>query len=94
MSAAGAGVRPARPPTGAEYRSTMRVSTTRHSRLAKYSSISGAPTDAAGLALRPNFLNLSIFAPLVLPHLTTLSAMLTEGMLRVHSRDAVRRSNE
>ncbi len=43
------------------------MSTSLASKLAKHSLISGAPTTSASTAVRPNFSNLSMPAPGVLP---------------------------
>src|SRR5512143_4248465 len=64
----------------------MRVSQTRHSRLAKHSATRGACTCEAGSGVKPNFANLSTSRPDVLPQRTTWSAMSTPGMAITHWR--------
>ena len=60
--------------TKRQYLFTSRVSTTRHSRFAKHSAISGAFTSRAGTGVRSNASNLSMSRPELLPTCTTFSA--------------------
>ena len=63
-----------------------RIVERRHSKLAWHSAISGASTELAFSAVRPNAANLSIFAPVVLPILTTMFVRAVVGRLITHSR--------
>jgi len=64
---------------------TSRRLTTRHSRLAKHSPISGGATRSAGSGVRRNALNLSMLQPEELPTFTTCGASLRAGMAITHS---------
>src|SRR5574337_2077882 len=75
------------------YLSTIFVSTTLHSRLAKHWSINGALTRDAGDCDRPNFLNLSMLRPDMLPHPTTCLISSTVGIFITHSFVFLRMSN-